>query len=149
MQALLADKVFVCSVMAILSFAITQGLKWVLVKPWTKKLKNDRARKAINSVIFLFPYGVGIALEILFSLYVTHTTPNLFIGALNGGAGHSVFALYERGYAILRGKFEEKKSHAKTDEEKALEEAVFGIVEDNKVDGNDAPKLKEFLEKVK
>ena len=57
MQALLADQVFVYSAMAILSFAITQGLKWAFVKPWTNKLKDgteshERIRKAINSVIF-------------------------------------------------------------------------------------------------
>lgn len=150
MQELLADQVFVYSIMAILSFAITQGLKWAFVKPWTNKLKgkHERIRKAINSVIFLFPYAVGIALEVLLSIY-TKTTPNLFIGALNGGAGHSVYACFERVWAIANGKSDEKKSYAQTDEEKAAENMIYGITEDNKVDASDCSKVAEFWNKVK
>lgn len=151
MQAIFQNPIFVYSVMAILSFAITQGLKWAFVKPWTNKLKgkHERVRKAINSVIFLFPYAVGIVLEVLLSVYVTHTVPNLLIGALNGGAGHSVYHLYERGMDIARGDFTKKNSHATTDEERAAEEMVFGITEDNSVDANDQSKIKEFWDKVK
>ena len=153
MQELLADQVFVYSIMAILSFAITQGLKWAFVKPWTNKLKDgteshERIRKAINSVIFLFPYAVGIALEILLSIY-TKTTPNLLIGALNGGAGHSVYALYERLWAVATGKSDKKQSHAQTDEEKAAEDMVYGITEDNKINSDDCSKVTEFWNKVK
>lgn len=149
MQALLADKVFLYSAVAILSFLITQGLKWILVKPWTRKLSNKTVAKAINSIIFLFPYGVGIALEIVISVYLTNSVPNLLIGALNGGAGHSVFALYERAWDIATRKFTKKRSNATTEEEKAAEELVFSSTEDNKIDKDDSPALAAFLEKVK
>lgn len=149
MQALLENQVLVYLIMAILSFAITQGLKWAFVKPWTNKISNQKVKKAINTIIFFFPYAVGITLEILVSVYITHTTPDLLIGAINGGAGHSVFSLYERGFDIVKGLFTKKNSHAKTDEEKAVEELVFGATEDGKIDKEDSPKLKEFLEKVK
>jgi hypothetical protein len=135
--------------MAVAIFALTQGLKWILVKPWTNKISNETVKKSINTVIFFFPYAVGITLEILVSVYITHKTPDLFIGAINGGAGHSVFHLYERCFDIVKGLFSKKKSHAKTDEEKAVEELVFGIVEDNKVDKTDHTALEAFLKKVK
>lgn len=149
MQALLSNQVFVYAVMAVLVFAITQGFKWAFIKPWTNKLNNERVRKAINTTIYFIPYAVGILLEVLFSLYVAKTTPNLFVGALSGGAGHSVFALYERIYDVATGKVNAKKSNAKTDEEKAVENLIFGVVEDNSIDAKDNPKLKEFLNKVK
>lgn len=149
MQALLDNQVLVCFVMAILCFAITQGLKWAFVKPWTKKISNEKVKKSINTVIFFFPYALGILFEILLSVYVTNTAPNLLIGALNGGAGHSVYDLFERGWSIANGKLEEKKPHAKTDDEKAAEELVFGVTEDNSIDENDHSKVKEFWDKVK
>lgn len=149
MQALLENQVFVYSAMAILVFAITQGFKWAFIKPWTNKLNNERVRKSINTTIYFIPYAVGIALEVLFSLYIANTTPNIFVGALSGGAGHSVFALYERIYAVATGKADEKKSQAKTDDEKAVEDLVFGATEDGKIDGTDRPALNAFLEKIK
>lgn len=148
MKDLLNNEIFIYSAMAILVFGITQGLKWAFIKPWTRKLNNERARKTINTTIYFLPYIVGIGLEILYATYVAKTEPNLFVGALGGGAGHSVFALYERIYAVITGD-KSKASIAKSEDEKAVEAVVLSIVEDNKIDKSDKSKLQVFLEKVK
>ena len=68
MQALFNRQVLVLGLMVFLTFALTQGLKWASVKPWTNKLKNERARKAINTVIFFFPYAISLAIEFVFAI---------------------------------------------------------------------------------
>lgn len=147
MQALLDNQVFVLCVMAFLTFAITQGLKWVGVKHWTNKLKNDRARKAINTVIFFFPYGIALGLEFLFAI-LTKGEFNALVGLIVGGGSHSVYGLFEMIYGVATGKIKVKKV-AKTAEEKAVEDFVYEITKDNKIDGNDHPALKAFWDKVK
>lgn len=148
MQALLENQVFVYATMAILVFAITQGLKWAFVKPWTKKIKNEKIKKGINTIIYFFPYFVGIALEFAYSVWLMQVEPNMLMGAINGGAAHSVYSLYEHLYGLATGK-KAKNGENKSDFEKAVEQLVMGVVEDNKVDGNDCPKLKAFMDKVK
>jgi hypothetical protein len=147
MQALLDNQVLVLCVMAFLTFAITQGLKWVGVKHWTNKLKNDRARKAINTVIFFFPYAIALGLEFLLT-FITGGEFNALVGLIVGGGSHSVYGLFEMIYGVATGKIKVKKV-AKTAEEKAVEDFVYEITKDNKIDGNDHPALKAFWDKVK
>ena len=147
MQALLDNQVLVLCVMAFLTFALTQGLKWVGVKHWTNKLKNDRARKAINTVIFFFPYGIALGLEFLFAI-LTKGEFNALVGLIVGGGSQSVYGLFEMVYGVATGKIKVKKV-AKTAEEKAVEDFVYEITKDNKIDGNDHPALKAFWDKVK
>lgn len=147
MQALLDNQVLVLCAMAVFTFALTQGLKWVCVKPWTNKLKNDRARKAINTVIFFFPYAIALGLEFLLAL-ITKGEFNALVGLIVGGGSHSVYGLFEMIYGVATGKIKIKKV-AKTDEEKTVEDFVFDIAKDDKIDGNDHPALKAFLDKVK
>ena len=149
MQAILANQWVIYAIMAILVFALTQGLKWVLVKPWTRKIKNEKVRKGINTIIYFFPYVVGIGLEIAFCCFVTKQNPNLFMGAVNGGAAHSVHALKEHLISLYKDGNGKSIADGKSDYELAVEQLVMGVVEDNKVDGNDCPKLKAFMDKVK
>lgn len=149
MEELLNNSVFVYALMAVMVFGITQGLKWAFVKPWTNKLSNERARKSINTIIFLFPYAVGIALEYFYATFILQTTPDLFAGALSGGAGHSVFALYERIYSLITGRSTAKKSYAVTEEENAVEKLVMDSIADGKINADDKPALREFFDKVK
>lgn len=144
MENMLNNSAFVYALMAVMTFGITQGLKWAFVKPWTNKLSDERVRKSVNTVIFLFPYAVGLALEYVIATFITHTTPDLFVGAMSGGAGHSVFALYERVYNIITG-----RSTAKLDENNAAEKFIADIIADGKINGDDKPALQEFLNKVK
>lgn len=147
MQALLDNQVLVLCLMAVLTFALTQGLKWVGVKHWTNKLKNDRARKAINTVIFFFPYAIALGLELLLTI-ITKGEFNALVGLIVGGGSHSVYGLFEMIYGVATGKIKVKKV-AQTAEEKAVEDFVFAIAEDGKVDSNDHPALQAFLNKVK
>lgn len=140
MQALLDNQVFVLCAMAVLTFALTQGLKWVCVKPWTNKLKSDRARKAINTVIFFFPYAIALGLEFFVTL-LTKGEFNALVGLIVGGGSHSVYGLFEMIYGIATGKIKIKKEEVK--------ELIQTVTEDGKVDGNDHPALKAFLDKVK
>lgn len=147
MQALLENKVLVLCAMAVLTFALTQGLKWVGVKHWTNKLKNDRARKAINTVIFFFPYAIALGLEFLLTL-ITKGEFNALVGLIVGGGSHSVYGLFEMIYGVATGNIKVKKV-AQTAEEKAVEDFVYEITKDDKIDGNDHPALQAFLNKVK
>lgn len=149
MQAILTNQVVVYAVMAILVFAITQGLKWVLVKPWTRKIKNEKVKKGINTIIYFFPYFVGIGLEFAYSVFLIKTEPNMLIGAINGGAAHSVYSLFEHLESLAKTGKGKSVANGKSEEELAVERLVFGVIQDNKVDKADAPKLKEFLDKVK
>ena len=147
MQALLSNKVLVLCAMAFLTFALTQGLKWVGVKHWTNKLKNERARKAINTVIFFFPYAIALGLELLLTI-ITKGEFNALVGLIVGGGSHSVYGLFEMVYGVATGKIKVKKV-AKTAEEQAVEDFIFEITKDDKIDGNDHPALQAFLNKVK
>lgn len=149
MEQLLNNTAFVYAMMAVLAFAITQGLKWAFVKPWTSKISDERLRKSVNTVIFLFPYMVGIAIEFFYATYIAKTTPDLFVGAMSGGAGHSVFALYERIFNLVTGRSTANKSHAVTEGEHAAEKLVYDAIADGKIDANDKPALKEFFDKIK
>jgi hypothetical protein len=149
MEQLMNNSAFVYLVMAVMVFGITQGLKWAFVKPFTNKLSSERARKSINTIIFLFPYAVGLALEYFYATYISQTAPDLFVGAMSGGAGHSVFALYERVYSLITGRSTSKKYDNFTEEQQAVEKLVFDAIADGKIDADDKPALKEFLNKVK
>ena len=148
MQALVTSRVFVLFVMALLTFGITQGLKWLFVKKWTNKLENPRLRKAINSVIFFFPYFVAYGIEFAYTTFVTSGEPNALIALVVGGGGHSVYGFFELIYGIFTGEIKVKK-HATTDEEKTVEDFVHAVAEDGKIDANDSPALNAFIEMVK
>jgi cytochrome bd-type quinol oxidase subunit 2 len=148
MQALLGNRVLVLCAMAVLTFALTQGLKWVCVKPWTNKIENERARKAINTIIFFFPYAIALGLEFVYATFVLKGEPNALVGLIVGGGSHSVYGFFEMIYGVITGKIKVKKV-AQTAEEKAVEDFVFDISKDGKIDGNDHPALKAFLDKVK
>ena len=142
MQALLDNQVLVLCCMAFVTFALTQGLKWVFVKPWTNKLKNDRARKAINTVIFFFPYFVALGLEFIFAL-ITKGEFNALVGLIVGGGSHSVYGIFEMIYGVATGKI-------KISKDKSNKEVLRDFVAQNaENDSNDHPALDAFLEKVK
>jgi hypothetical protein len=148
MQALLGNRVLVLCFMAFLTFALTQGLKWVCVKPWTNKLKSERARKAINTVIFFFPYAIALGVEFIYATFVLKGEPNALVGLIVGGGSHSVYGFFEMIYGVVTGKIKVKRV-AQTAEEKAVEDFVFSVAGDGKIDESDTPALKAFLEKIK
>lgn len=148
MQGIFSSRVFAMFVMALLTFAITQGLKWVLVKPWTNKLENERARKSINMVIFFFPYAVALGLEFLYATFILKGEANAYIALIVGGGGHSVYGFFEMIWGVATGNIKFKRQ-ATNDEEKAVEDFVVSVAEDGKVNEDDTPALNAFLEKLK
>lgn len=147
MQALFANRVFVLCFMAILTFGLTQGLKWVCVKPWTNKLENERVRKAINTIIYFFPYAISLGLEFVFAI-ITKGEFNALVAFIVGGGSHSVYGFFEMIYGVITGKIK-IKNFATTEEEKVVEDFVHEVAKDGKIDNNDRPALNAFLEKIK
>jgi hypothetical protein len=127
--------------MAILTFGLTQGLKWVCVKPWTNKLSNERARKAINTVIFFLPYAIALGLEFAYATWVMKGEFNALVGLIVGGGSHSVYGFFEMIYGVITGKIKIKKEDVK--------ELIQTVTEDGKIDKNDRPALQAFWDKVK
>lgn len=140
MQALFDRQVFVLGLMVVLTFALTQGLKWAGVKPWTNKLKNERVRKAINTIIYFFPYAISLGLEFVFAI-ITKGEFNALVALVIGGGSHSVYGLFEMIYGVATGKIKIKKEEVK--------ELIQTVTEDGKIDENDHPALKAFLDKIK
>ena len=148
MQEILSNRVSVLCVMAFITFAITQGLKWVLVKPWTNRLKSERARKAINMVIFFFPYAIALSLGFLYATFILKGETNALIALIVGGGGHSFYGFFEMIWGVVTGNIKVKRQ-AQTEEEKAVEDLVVSVAEDGKVNKEENPALNAFLEKVK
>ena len=73
MKALLENQVVVYAVMAALIFGLTQGLKWLFIKPFTNKIKNEKARKAVNTTIYFIPYALGILFEFVYAVLLVHS----------------------------------------------------------------------------
>lgn len=147
MAELLNNEYFVWGVTALIVFGITQGLKWLFVKPFTKNLPQKK-KNIINSVILIIGFAVAVGIDLLYSSLWLNTTMS-FSRALSGWGGAStVFAIYERIVkffkedAVVENPFE-------TDSGKATTEMVSKVVADKKIDGNDKSAIKEFYEKVK
>jgi hypothetical protein len=70
------------------------------------------------------------------------------MGAINGGAAHSVYSLFEHLWGLKNGTCK-PNSAGKSELELAVEKFVYDVVEDNSIDGDDSPKLSAFLEMVK
>lgn len=150
MLELLKDKAFAYAVMAVLIFLATQGLKWSCVKPWTNKIKNERARKAVNIVIYFIPYGLGIALEYLYATYILQSDFSAVMGLIHGTSGIAFYGIFERIYMLVTGRSTNLKNvYEETEIGASVKEFMETIVSDGKVDENDSPALKAFLDKVR
>lgn len=150
MQALLQSQLVVYAIMAILIFGLTQGLKWAFIKPFTNKIKNEKVRKAVNTTIYFIPYSLGILFEFVYAALIVHGEFSMVMGIIHGTAGIACYGVFERVYSLLTGK-SSNISNPYTDTEvgRAVKELMDSVIEDGKVDEDDHPKLKEFLEKVK
>lgn len=150
MQALLQNKVLMYFIMAVLIFGLTQGLKWAFVKPFTNKIKNEKARKAVNTVIYFIPYGLGILFEFIYAVLLVHTDFSIVMGIIHGTAGIACYGVFERVYSLITGKSSNiKNPYEATDAGRAVKELMESVAEDGKVNEDDYPALKAFLDKVK
>lgn len=150
MNSVIQNSSFVYFAMAILIFLLTQGLKWVFVKPWTNKIENEKVRKAINTSIYFIPYALGLIFEFLYSVMIMHGEFNTVMGFIHGTSGIACYGLFERFYAFLTGKSSNLENpYENTVAGKAVKELMDSVIEDGKVDGNDKSAVQTFFEKVK
>lgn len=149
MWDILNNTTFVYFSMAVLIFALTQALKWVLVKPWTNNIKNEKVRKAVNSTIYFIPYALGIGFEFLYNVMLMQGEFNLVMGVIHGTSGIAFYGVFERIYSLVTGKSSNIQNIHQDEMGKAVAELMGTISEDGKIDADDKPALKAFLEKVK
>lgn len=150
MQVFLENQVFVYIVMAVLIFSLTQGLKWLFVKPWTNNITNEKVRKAVNTTIYFIPYALGVTFEFVYSVMLMHGQFSLVMGIIHGTSGIACYGLFERFYAFFTGKSSNLKNpYENTEVGRAVKELMDSVSVDGKIDKNDHPALKAFLEKVK
>ena len=143
MAELLNNQVFILGMMAVIVFAVTQGLKWLLIKPWTKKASSERLKKILNISILLLAFGVAVLVEFFYSRYWISSGIS-FIRAYTGWTGSTtVYAWIER---FLGKKVENPLA---SEEGKAVKELIEDAVEDNKVNQKDLSAVEEFWKKVK
>lgn len=132
---------FVCLAMAVIIFLITQVLK-LPIKFGTKHIKNDRARKIVNSVILLIPFGLGILGEFLYATYYLHTPLDIITGLGYGTAGISLYGIVERFFKV------KIPNPYDTKEGKEVLNLVDSITADGKIDSTDKTAVQEFLDKI-
>lgn len=140
---ILQNSFFVWCAMAVIIFLVTQVIK-IPIKFLTKKIKNERTRKIINSVILLIPFGLGVLGEFLYATYYLHSTFTVIAGLGYGTAGISLYGIVERFFKV-----KSDNPYTTTEEGKAVKDLIDNVTEDNKIDLNDASAVKEFLDKLK
>lgn len=142
---LLKNEYFVWGAMAVIVFAVTQGLKWLFVKPFTKKL-NDKAKNIINSVILIIALGAAIGVEFLYSHFFLQETINITRALGGWGGASTVYAVFERFIKIFSGKEVDLGNPYTTEVGKETVELVEEVAKDGKVDANDKPAVESYLE---
>ena len=141
---LLKNEYFVWGAMAVIVFAITQGLKWLLVKPFTKKL-NEKAKNIINSVILIIAFGAAVGIEFLYAQYFLGETLNLARALSGWGGASTVFAVFER-IVKMFDKNAKVENPFDTEIGNATVDFVESVAQDGKFDSNDKPALDNYLE---
>lgn len=150
MQEFLQNETVVYSIIAVLIFGLTQGIKWACVKPFTGKIRDERLRKSINTTIYLIPFALGMLFEYLYGVLLMKGAFDPLIGIIHGSSGIAVFGAFERAYAVITGdKVKIENPYETTEEGKAVKELADAVVKDGKVDKNDKDAIKEFWNKVK
>ena len=98
LETILHNQIIVSLVMAFVIFLLVQLIKQP-IKLLTKKL-NDPARKMVNSVILLLPFGLGILGEFLFGHFYLHEPFDVVAGVLVGGHSIAMYGIVERLFGL-------------------------------------------------
>lgn len=147
MAEILNNQTFVWGAMAIIIFVVTQGLKWILVKPYTQKL-NGRAKTILNSLILVIAFGVAILCEYLYSsLWLKISSINIDRILTGWSGASSVFAIFEvvvktiKPNTVIENPF-------KTNEAKNVDKLIKEVVDDGKINKEDSIAVKDFADKL-
>lgn len=144
LHSLLHNTYFVWCAMAVFIFLITQILK-LFIKYWTNKIKNERKRKIVNSVILLIPFGVGILAEFLYEMFYLHcafTFASSITGLGYGMASIALYSIVERGFKVkISNPFD-------SEEGKAVIRLIEGLVQDGKISEEDFVYIQQFIAEI-
>lgn len=126
-------------IMAVIVFAITFLLK-LPIKALSKKAKNEQCRKAINSVILIIPFAVGMLVEWLYDTFIMKGVFDYVTGFLVGGQSIALYGVVERFFGV------KVENPYETEEGKKVLEKVEEITEDGTVT---AGEIQDFLNNIK
>lgn len=96
---LLNNETFVWGIMAVIVFLLTNVIK-IPIKHFTKRIKDEQKRRAVNSVILIFPFLLGLALDFAYSTFYLHTSFSILTGLGYGTAGISLYGVIERFFKV-------------------------------------------------
>ncbi len=142
LKTLLSNSFFVWCAMAVIIFGITQLLK-LPIKACTKRIKNERTRRIVNSTILLIPFILGLVAEFLYSTYYLHIAFMGITGLGYGAAGVSLYGIIERFFKI-----KVDNPYETTEEGKAVKDLVDKIQEDGKITEEDKSAVKDFWKTI-
>ena len=126
-------------IMAVIVFAITFLLK-LPIKVLSKKAKNEQCRKAINSVILIIPFAIGMLVEWLYDTFIMKGVFDYVTGFLVGGQSIALYGVVERFFGV------KVENPYETEEGKKVLEQVEEITEDGTVT---ADEIQDFLNNIK
>ena len=147
MAELLNNEIYVLIVMGIVAFLVTQGLKWVFVKPFTKNL-NTRAKTIINSVILLIAFGSAVLCEFLYSHFWLNTAIDLNRASYGWGYASGVYGIVEMFIKFIKGEKVKLDNPYTTELGKQTTQLIGNITKDGKVDKSDSQSIKDFANKL-
>jgi hypothetical protein len=133
--------------MGILIVLVTQILKWLLIKPFTNKLKNKKVKSVINTIIVFIAIGLGFLAEYLYSYKYLHHEFSVMEALGWSGAGQIAYAFLERFIKMFDSKKTIENPYT-TEEGKAVISLVENLTKDGKIDGKDMPMVQEFLKSL-
>ena len=147
MKELLNNEKFIWVAMGIIIVIVTQILKWVLIKPFTNKLKNKKVKSIINTIIVFIAIGLGFLAEYLYVYKYLHHEFSVMEALTWSGAGQIGYALLERVLKIFNSKKTIENPY-NTEEGKAVLSLVENITKDGKIDENDGSAILDYIKSV-
>jgi uncharacterized protein YacL len=142
MEELLSNDYFVLCIMSIIICLITQLIK-MPIKIFTNKIKDQTIEKRVTALFMLIPLVLGVVINFFYNVYYLHVAFSIVTG-LSWGTTSIMF--YQGFRRFITGKETTAEEMAQFSSVKDL---VDNIVNDGKVDKNDASAVNEFLNKVK
>ena len=144
---ILNNPVAVTGILAFAVFLLTQGLKWALVKPWTSKIKNEKIRKGVNTVVLLMPFVLGCLVEYLYCTFLSGLPFDPVVGITRGMTSIAMYSIFDHFLSIIFGTAPTQNPYT-SDEGQAAVECAEDVISDGKVDSEDISAVKKLLSMV-
>lgn len=138
---LIRNEYVVCSIMAIVIFAVTQLLK-LPIKAVTKNIERERLRRIINALILLIPFGLGILFEYLYNGLFLEQELTFYKGLMYGSSGVALYGFIERFFKV------KVENPYNSEEGEAVLELVDDVSKDKVIDEKDKDSVKAFWKKI-